>query len=121
MHVRQGTVRHTVDFQDYTLEPGSWLWVRAGQVHHYVPWDHPAARGTLVIWQPGFVPAEPLQDDSPMVLAGRHARSAGLALRHLVHEYGDLASIPLDAHIETLRHLVHEYGDRLSPCSFFFR
>lgn len=106
IHVGRGPVRHTVDFQDHTLESGSWLWVRAGQVHQYVPRDHPAARGTLVIWQPGFVPAEPLQDDSPMTLTGRHARSAGLALRHLVHEYGDPASLPLDAHIETLRHLL---------------
>ncbi|WP_328686918.1 AraC family ligand binding domain-containing protein [Streptomyces caniferus] len=94
IHVGRGPVRHTVDFQDHTLESGSWLWVRAGQVHQYVPRDHPAARGTLVIWQPGFVPAEPLQDDSPMILTGRHARSAGLALRHLVHVYGDPASLP---------------------------
>ncbi|ANP53336.1 AraC-like DNA-binding protein [Streptomyces griseochromogenes] len=106
IHVRQGPVRHTVDFRDYTLDSGSWLWVRAGQVHQYVPRDHAAARGTIVIWQPGFVAAEPLHNDSPMLLTGRHARSAGLALRHLVHEYGDLASIPLDAHIDTLRHLL---------------
>ncbi|MFJ7949585.1 AraC family transcriptional regulator [Streptomyces sp. NPDC096354] len=106
IHVRQGPVRHTVDFQDYTLDSGSWLWVRAGQVHQYVPRDHAAARGTIVIWQPGFITAEPLQNDSPMLPTGRHARSADLALRHLAHEYGDLASIPLDAHIETLRHLL---------------
>ncbi|MEU9126228.1 helix-turn-helix transcriptional regulator [Streptomyces sp. NPDC048506] len=106
IHVRHGPVRHTVDFQDFTLDSGSWLWVRAGQVHQYVPRDHPSARGTIVIWQPGFVPAEPLRHDSPMLPTGRHARSTSLALRHLVHEYGDLAAIPLDAHIEALRHLL---------------
>ncbi|MGW7365948.1 AraC family transcriptional regulator [Streptomyces sp. NPDC054841] len=106
IHVRQGPVRHTVDFQNHRLDSGSWLWVRAGQVHQYVPRDHTAARGTIVIWQPGFVTAEPLHNDSPMLLTGPHARSAGLALRHLTHEYGDLASLPLDAHIETLRHLL---------------
>ncbi|WP_328760465.1 helix-turn-helix transcriptional regulator [Streptomyces sp. NBC_00271] len=106
IHVRKGPVRHTVDFQDHTLDSGSWLWVRAGQVHQYVPRDHLAARGTIIIWQPGFVPAEPPHDGSPMLLTSRHARSAGLALHHLAHEYSDLASIPLDAHIETLRHLL---------------
>lgn len=106
IHVRQGPVRHIVDFQNYTLDSGSWLWVQAGQVHQYVPRDHTAARGTIVIWQPGFVAAEPLHNDSPMLLTGPHARSAGLALRCLIHEYGDLASLPLDAHIETLRHLL---------------
>ncbi|MGW1894947.1 helix-turn-helix domain-containing protein [Streptomyces sp. NPDC002004] len=106
IHVRRGPVRHTVDFREHTLESGSWLWVQAGQVHQYVPGDHAAARGTIVIWQPGFVAAEPFQEGSPVLLSGPHSRSAGLALRHLVHEYGDLTSLPLDAHIETLRHLL---------------
>ncbi|MEU8825123.1 helix-turn-helix domain-containing protein [Streptomyces sp. NPDC048636] len=106
IHVSQGPVRHTVDFQDRTLDSGSWIWVRAGQVHQYVPGDHTAARGTIVIWQPGFLSTEPLDNDAPMVPTGRHARAASLALRHLVHAYGDLASLPLDAHIETLRHLL---------------
>lgn len=106
IHVGQGPVRHTVDFQDCTLDSGSWLWVRAGQVHQYVPRDHAAARGTIVIWQPGFVTAEPDLNDAPMMPTGRHARAADLALRHLVDEYGDLASLPLDAHLETLRHLL---------------
>ncbi|MGD3112832.1 helix-turn-helix transcriptional regulator [Streptomyces sp. YGL11-2] len=106
IHVRQGPVRHTVDFQDYALASSSWLWVQAGQVHQYAPADHAAARGTIVIWQPGFVTAEPLQNNAPMLPTGQHARSASIALRHLVHEYNDLASLPLDAHIETLRHLL---------------
>ncbi|MFE2426525.1 helix-turn-helix domain-containing protein [Streptomyces sp. NPDC059373] len=106
IHVGSGTLPHTVDFSDLTLAPGSWLWVRPGQVHQYSPDDLATARGTIVIWQPGFVAADPPYDQSPLLPAGPHARATRLALRHLTHEYADLASIPLDAHIEALRLLL---------------
>ncbi|MEU8979307.1 AraC family transcriptional regulator [Streptomyces sp. NPDC048309] len=101
-----GTLRHSVDFTDCAVAPGGWLWVRPGQIHRYIPDDLARARGTIVIWQPGFVLADPPFDQSPLLPPGPHARAAGLALRHLAHEYADLGSLPLDAHIQALRLLL---------------
>lgn len=106
IHVRAGTLRHTVDFSEHVLPAGGWLWVRSGQVHQYAPEALATARGTLVIWKPGFVDAEVPFDQSPLLPEGPHARATQLALRHLIHEYADLASIPLQPHIETLRLLL---------------
>lgn len=106
IHISTGSARHTVDFQDYTLDVGSWLWVRAEQVHQYVPGDCQAPRGRIVIWRPGFIPSEPLSENSVMRPAGRQARHANLALRHLVQVYGDPGSSSLEAHIQTLGHLL---------------
>ncbi|GAA2596129.1 AraC family transcriptional regulator [Streptomyces axinellae] len=102
---------HTVDFSDHVIEPGGWLWIRPGQVHQYArgsgaAGDEPPADCVLVIWQPGFVPAEPPYERDPLVPSGPHAEAVGIALRHLTHEYADLAAIPLDAHIEALRMLL---------------
>jgi AraC-like DNA-binding protein len=106
IHVTEGPLRHTVDFTPHTLPTGCWLWVRAGQVHQYDPHGLATACGTMVIWQPGFVTAAPPYDQSPVTPVEPHAAAAGLALRHLVHEHADLASVPLEAHIEALRHLL---------------
>ena len=59
--------------------------------------------GSALLWSPGFVLADPPFDQSPLLPAGPHARAASLTLRHLTHEYADLASLPLDAHLQTLR------------------
>ncbi|MEV6171900.1 AraC family transcriptional regulator [Streptomyces sp. NPDC051954] len=114
IHLAEGTLRHSVDFTDHTLEAGSWLWVRPGQVHHYVPDDFDAIRGTIVIWQPGFVLAEPLFNQAPLLPTGPHEHAAGRALSHLADEYADLGSLPLDAHIESLRMLLSVLLLRLS-------
>ncbi|GAA0464475.1 AraC family transcriptional regulator [Streptomyces olivaceiscleroticus] len=106
IHVSAGTLRHTVDFSEYALGPGSWLWIRPGQVHQYVAEDLATARGTIVIWQPGFADAEAPFEQAPLVPEGPHLRATQLALRHLTHEYADLASIPLPAHIEAVRLLL---------------
>ncbi|MEV0597744.1 AraC family transcriptional regulator [Streptomyces sp. NPDC050315] len=106
IHVRSGTLRHTVDFSEHVLHAGSWLWIQPGQVHQYAPEDLAAARGTIVIWQPGFADAEAPFEQAPLLPDGPHARATQLALRHLTHEYADLASIPLQSHIEALRLLL---------------
>ncbi|MFG2920557.1 helix-turn-helix domain-containing protein [Streptomyces sp. NPDC048305] len=107
LHVRSGGLRHRVDFTDHVLRPGDWLWVRPGQVHQYAPDDLAAAHGVIVIWQPGFVAVEPPPRQEPVRPAGPHARGVPLALRHLVHEYGDLGAVPLEVHIEALRMLLN--------------
>jgi AraC-like DNA-binding protein len=35
MHIEGGAATHTVDFTEYSLQPGDVLWIRAGQVHHW--------------------------------------------------------------------------------------
>ena len=114
IHVTEGTLRHRVDFTDCAVEEGGWLWVSSGQVHQYVPADLTTTRGTIVIWQPGFVLADPPFDQSPLLPTGPHARAARLTLRHLTHEYADLGSLPLDAHLQTLRMLLSILLLRLS-------
>jgi len=106
IHVTAGRIRHTADFQDHLLPAGSWLWIRAGQVHRYTPADLARARGTIVIWQPGFTPAEPPFEAGPVLPGPANARALALALRHLTHTYGDLTGMPLDAHLRTLRLLL---------------
>ena len=114
IHVTAGPLRHRVDFTDCAVEAGGWLWVRPGQVHQYVTDDLTTARGTIVIWQPGFVPADPPFDQSPLLPTEPHAGAARLTLRHLAHEYADLTSLPLDAHLQTLRMLLSVLLLRLS-------
>lgn len=48
-----GVLWHTVDFTGYALEPGSWLWVRPGQVQQWH--DLRQAEGTLILFEPDFL------------------------------------------------------------------
>ncbi len=105
LHQDSAPLVHTVDFSDFVLEPGSWLWVRPGQVHQYGR-DLPRARGTIVIWQPGFVVVGTPHTQVPLLPSGAHERAIGLALSHLAHEYADVGTVPLDAHIDALRMLL---------------
>jgi hypothetical protein len=94
----------------YDLEPGSWLWVRPGQVHQWG--DLTGADGKLIIFEQGFldqatsahlgdpygtvvrVPAEPDQ------AALRAATSA------LEGEFRTPGRLPLEIHLAILRHLL---------------
>ncbi|MGI5254428.1 hypothetical protein [Actinacidiphila glaucinigra] len=49
----EGHLRHMVDFTGYTLEPGSWLWVRPGQVQQWG--DIEQAEGTLILFERDFL------------------------------------------------------------------
>ncbi|MEU1600750.1 AraC family transcriptional regulator [Streptomyces sp. NPDC005708] len=106
VHVRTGTLEHTVDFTRHTLDAGQWLWVRAGQVLQHSAEGLARAQGTHILWQPGFLPRETPLDASPIRPEGPHARAVNLALRHLTSQYDDLGSLPLEAHVEVLRHLL---------------
>ncbi|MGQ4390465.1 helix-turn-helix domain-containing protein [Streptomyces sp. SAS_270] len=107
-----GTLWHTVDFTAYALEPGSWLWVRPGQVHQWGDLTH--AEGTLILFRQDFIDAataavtriedlhapvlrRPLPDDA----AALHR-----AVDHLTAEFHALGRLPLDIHTEALRHLL---------------
>jgi hypothetical protein len=56
-----GTLHQSVDFTDYTLTPGMWLWVRPGQVQRWG--DVAAAEGTLVLFEPLFLDATGMTAD----------------------------------------------------------
>jgi hypothetical protein len=48
-----GSLWHTVDFTGYALRPGSWLWVRPGQVQQWGDLDE--AEGTLILFERDFL------------------------------------------------------------------
>ncbi|GAA2476270.1 helix-turn-helix domain-containing protein [Winogradskya humida] len=49
----RGTLWHTVDFTGYAVTPGTWLWVRPGQVQQWG--DLRGADGTLILFEADFL------------------------------------------------------------------
>ncbi|MEU1179061.1 AraC family transcriptional regulator [Streptomyces sp. NPDC005820] len=115
-----GSLWHTVDFTAYALKPGSWLWVRPGQVQQWG--DLHEAEGTLVLFErdfvdPGTVAAARVDDPHAPVLQvpdldDGHALE--VAVHHLALEFQALRGIPLEAHVAVLRHLLAVLVLRLS-------
>ncbi|MET7335720.1 helix-turn-helix domain-containing protein [Nonomuraea sp. NPDC005650] len=95
--VEQGLLWHMVDFADYAVTDGTWLWVRPGQVQRFG--DLSGATGTVVLFQPDFldpVTAADVRLDDPFgrtlwQIAGQDALALRRALDHLAHEYGTTA------------------------------
>ncbi|MEV4556858.1 AraC family transcriptional regulator [Kitasatospora sp. NPDC049285] len=110
--LERGDLRHTVDFTEYALRPGSWLWVRPGQVQQWGPLGD--ADGTLVLFEPGFpdpatVASARLDDPfAPAVRqpAGPDREALDHAVRHLHREYADAGRLPADVHLALVRHLL---------------
>ena len=108
--LQRGRLRQTVDFTGYDLEPGTWLWVRPGQVQQWG--DLTGADGTLVIFEQGFLaPATSAHAKDPhgaVVRVPTEAdqkalRTATIALEREFHTPGRL---PLETHLAILRHLL---------------
>ncbi|MFF5303402.1 helix-turn-helix domain-containing protein [Streptomyces sp. NPDC013161] len=107
-----GTLWHTVDFTDYALEPGSWLWVRPGQVQQWG--DLADAEGTLVLFRQDFLdPAATAgartEDPHAPVLRRplpQDAQALRVAADHLAAESRALGRLPLEIHTAVLRHLL---------------
>jgi AraC-like DNA-binding protein len=107
-----GDLRHVVDFDGYALRPGSWLWVRPGQVHQWGDLAH--AEGTLILFQqdvldPATATAARVDDPhAPVVTTpgAADAEAVAMAADHLSHEFRSLGRLPLDMHIAALRHLL---------------
>lgn len=107
-----GTLWHTVDFTAYALEPGSWLWVRPGQVQQWGDLTH--ADGTLILFRQDFLdPATTTgartEDPHAPVLRRplpEDARALRLAADHLAAEFQALGRLPLEIHTAALRHLL---------------
>jgi AraC-like DNA-binding protein len=107
-----GELRHTVDFTGHVLRPGSWLWVRPGQVHQWG--DLAEAEGMLILFQQDVLDAATataarLDDPYAPVTGtavGDDAEALDMAARHLSREFHALGRLPLDAHLMALRHLL---------------
>lgn len=115
-----GSLWHTVDFTGYALKPGSWLWVRPGQVQQWG--DLRGAEGTLVLFErdfvdPGTVAAARVDDPHAPVLQvpdPESGRALDMAVRHLAFEFRSLHGVALEAHVAVLRHLLAVVVLRLS-------
>ncbi|MER0477662.1 helix-turn-helix transcriptional regulator [Streptomyces sp. Edi2] len=111
--VRTGTLRCSVDFTEHELTPGSWLWVRPGQISQYRS-DLTLAEGSIVLFLPGFLSpatAEAARVDQydetlPLVPQGAEGDAVRRVLELLESEYRQLADLPLEVHIEVVRHLL---------------
>src|ERR1700691_4433642 len=88
-----GVLEHTVDFTGYTLEPGSWLWVRPGQVEQWH--DLRQAEGTLILFEaasPAPATAESAALPAPFApvmrtAGGEELAALDLTTRHLQREF----------------------------------
>ncbi|MGW3562647.1 helix-turn-helix domain-containing protein [Streptomyces sp. NPDC000941] len=107
-----GDLRHIVDFNGYALRPGSWLWVRPGQVHQWG--DLTRAEGTLILFQqdvldPATATAAHVDNPHAPVLTtpvAADAEAVTMAAEHLSREFQALGHLPLEVHIAALRHLL---------------
>lgn len=107
-----GGLWHFVDFDGYALRPGSWLWVRPGQVHQWG--DLTEAEGTLILFQQDVLDSATATaarvDDphAPVVTTpvAADAEAVTMAAEHLSREFQALGHLPLEVHIAALRHLL---------------
>ncbi|WP_405640998.1 helix-turn-helix domain-containing protein [Streptomyces sp. NBC_00019] len=107
-----GELHHTVDFTVHTLRPGSWLWVRPGQVQQWG--DLTTAEGTVVLFRQDVLDAATataarLDDPHAPVLStpvAEDAEALDLAAEHLRREFDALGHLPLEVHMAALRHLL---------------
>jgi AraC-like DNA-binding protein len=108
--LRRGRLRQTIDFTGYDLEPGTWLWVRPGQVHQWG--DLTSADGTLIIFEQGFLdPATSAHIREPhdavvRVPAEADQKALRTATVTLEREFHTPGRLPLETHQAILRHLL---------------
>ena len=111
LHVQRGRLVHTVDFQEYTVDPGAWLWVRPGQVQRFEPLG--AVEGAVVLFQQEYLDRATVTDthlDDPQgrtlwPVADDTAHAVDLALHHLAVEFQPLPGAST-ARRAILRHLL---------------
>ena len=114
-----GTLKHEVDFTACNQTPGTWLWVRPGQVQRWG--DLSEVEGHLVLFDrdfldPATVVATRLETPgSPVQYNAADDPAVDLAIEHLRHEFSAVRASPLDVHIATLRHLLSVLVLRLHP------
>ncbi|MFD7078860.1 helix-turn-helix transcriptional regulator [Streptomyces sp. NPDC059918] len=108
----RGVLRHSVDFTEYAAAPGTWLWVRPGQVQQWDAMD--GTEGTAVFFEADFLDtvttgAARLDDPyAPVALEPdeEDGRALRLAREHLAREWEGSGRLPLAVHTATVRHLL---------------
>ncbi|MFF5078247.1 helix-turn-helix domain-containing protein [Actinoplanes sp. NPDC000266] len=121
--IDSGLLWHTVDFTGYALGPGSWLWIRPGQVQQWQ--DLTQAKGTLILFEPDFLDpatagAAALNNPHAPALhtaTGGEHQGLDLATRHLRHELEHGRRTAPAIHVAVLRHLLAALVLRLSDPS----
>ncbi|MCK2215710.1 AraC family transcriptional regulator [Actinomadura sp. ATCC 31491] len=111
--VHAGTVRCAAGWSVHEVGPGSWFWVRPGQVHQYLG-DLSAAEATVILFPTGFLDrvsgaaagVDRRVRRAPLTPAGAQRTAVEQVLELLRGEYARLADLPLEAHIEVMRHLL---------------
>lgn len=106
-----GLLWHMVDFSDVALVPGTWLWVRPGQVQQFG--DLSGAEGTVVLFQADLLDprdAAQVRLDDPFAspvwpVAGRSAASLTRTLDELGSTHGD-GGLTAPTRSAALRHLL---------------
>lgn len=109
--VDRGVIWHMVDFHDYALADGAWIWVRPGQVQRFG--DLSAASGSVVMFPSGALPPSTATDvalDDPFgptvwTPSGTDERALRTALAHLRQE-SVATGVPGPARTAILRHLL---------------
>ncbi|WP_100445715.1 AraC family transcriptional regulator [Glycomyces xiaoerkulensis] len=107
-----GALRHCVDFTEYAMGPGSWLWARPGQMLRWG--DLEGAEGTLVRFEGGFLDPDTAigvcaDDPHAPVLRepGPEDRTLlRVAASQLQWEFTGADRLPLDLRLQVLRHLL---------------
>ncbi|WP_211116652.1 helix-turn-helix domain-containing protein [Glycomyces buryatensis] len=115
-----GALRPTVDFAEYAMAPGQWLWVRPGQVRQWG--DLQGAEGTLVSFERDFLDPDTAigvcaDDPHAPVLRVPSTEDHALlrvATSQLQWECSAAERTPLDTHLQVLRHLLAVLALRVS-------
>lgn len=118
-----GVLRQIVDFNEYTVKPGSWLWVRPGQVHQWG--DLRRVEGTLILFEPDFLDSATVKlaarSDayaSPLLVpVGEDRESLQLAAEHLNQEFLQALPLSREVAVAVLHHLLAALVLRLADLS----
>ncbi|MFI9387435.1 helix-turn-helix domain-containing protein [Kutzneria sp. NPDC052558] len=119
--VRSGTLRCSLDFTEHELRPGSWLWVRPGQVHRYDS-DLRRAKGRVVLFLSGFLDGATAEiagvDRVPALPSVEVGDDSAWPVLDLVDAaYVEWAERPAEIQVELLRHLLAVLVLRLALAS----
>ncbi|WP_166346358.1 helix-turn-helix domain-containing protein [Phytoactinopolyspora limicola] len=118
--IEHGALWHSVDFTGHVLRPGSWLWVRPGQVQQFG--DLATADGQLVLFQSSFLdPATAAAARLDEAFGPAYHRPAGSdavvtrgIIAQLRHTFDSRPAPPQPVHTAILRHLLSALVLRLS-------
>ncbi len=111
LHVSSGAMVHTVDFREYAVSSGSWLWVRPGQVQRFG--DLSDVEGALVLFRGealdrASASAAGVGDPFGRTLWTPDTDSATATAQALDHLYAEFESLSRDSQVRrsVLQHLL---------------